>query len=83
MAVRVSRETSVGSATRSFRFEIVRDPARDQRHYEEGRASEQERFHQGSIAQRVFDRLSLVKPSNSRPAETACEHVGAAADDAA
>jgi hypothetical protein len=80
MAVRVSRETSVGSATRSFRFEIVRDRARDQRHYEEGRASEQERFHQGSIAQRVFDRLSLVKPSNLRPAETPREHVGPAAD---
>jgi hypothetical protein len=83
MGIRASRETPAGSGTRSFRFENVPDRAGDRQQYEEGRAFEEGRFHHGSIAQRVFARLSLVKDSNSRLAEMPREHVDPAKGDAA
>lgn len=64
MGVRISREAPLGPGTRSFRFENVVDHAHDQKHYEEGRISEQGRFRTGSLAQRVFDILSTGKESN-------------------
>jgi hypothetical protein len=64
MGVRISREAPLGPGTRSFRFENVADRVHDQKQYEEGRISEEGRFHTGSLAQRVFDILSTGKEPN-------------------
>lgn len=87
MAVKVSRVIPFGSGARSFRLVNVHDVVRDQRQYEEGLALEQKRFQQGSISQRVFDRLSLVHhpegPGTDGPADQAREQVDPAEDNAA
>lgn len=87
MAVKVNRVASSGSGTRSFRLVNVNDRARDEKQYEEGLALEQQRFQQGSISQRVFERLSLVHhpedPDTDSPAEEAREQDGPAKENAA
>jgi hypothetical protein len=61
MALKISRVIPFGEGSRGFRFENHEDRAGDNKHYEEGRKLEKARFREGSLAQRIFDRLSSVK----------------------
>jgi hypothetical protein len=61
MALKITREIPLGSGNRGFRFENHDDRARDKRQYQEGLSLEKARFRRGSLAQRLFDRLSYEK----------------------
>lgn len=61
MALKISREISLGTGSKGFRFENQHDRARDRQHYQKGLLLEKARFRQGSVAQRLFDRLAYEK----------------------
>ncbi len=61
MALKIIREIPLGLGNRGFHFENQDDRARDKRQYLEGLSLEKARFRQGSLAQRLFDRLSYEK----------------------
>lgn len=63
MAVRISSVVQIDEASKGFRFENYKDSIEDRKQYEEGRILEQERFRQGSLAQRMFARLSSQNKS--------------------
>jgi hypothetical protein len=61
MALKISREMPFGAGSRGFRFENHEDRVKDKKQYEEGRKLEKARFRQGSLAQKIFERLSSEK----------------------
>ena len=58
MAVKITREISFGPGTKGFHFENERDSNADQEQYEEGRRLEDVSQQDGSIGQKIYDRLS-------------------------
>jgi hypothetical protein len=58
MAVEIRREAHFGQGSKGFRFELREDEGMDRRFYETGRELEAARFREGSLGQRIFDRLS-------------------------
>lgn len=58
MAIRVVKESAFGRLSRGFRFENHEDKATDSKLYDLGRNLENARFKQGSLGQKIFDRLS-------------------------
>ncbi len=70
MAIGISREAHFGLGGKSFRFEVHRDVVADQKLYEAGRELEAARFRNGSLAQRIFDRLSSTE---IKPSRAACD----------
>jgi hypothetical protein len=61
MAVRISREIAFGGGSRGFRFENHNDRTGDRKQYQKGLTLENARLRPGSLAQRLFDRLSYQK----------------------
>jgi hypothetical protein len=57
MALRIVREISFGLGNKGFHFENQEDEAEDQKQYEEGRALEDVRFREDSLAQKIYERL--------------------------
>lgn len=80
MAVKVSGEISLGSGTTSFSFENVNDSALDRQQYKEGLALEEGRFRAGSIAQKFFERLTVMQQDSRLVGNN---HEPAPAEDAA
>jgi hypothetical protein len=58
MAVKITRDMPVGARTLAFRFRNESDRSADLKHYEEGINLERARFQSGSLAQKIFERLS-------------------------
>jgi hypothetical protein len=58
MAVKIVREIAFGEGSRGFRFKNHPDQAEDRKQYQKGRLLEKARFREGSVAKRIFDRLS-------------------------
>lgn len=58
MAVKISRDIPLSVGSRAFSFRNQGDRIADQLQYEEGRSHENARFLRGSLAQKMFDRLS-------------------------
>jgi hypothetical protein len=58
MALKISREIPFGTGSKGFRFENHQDHVEDLKQYQKGRLLEKARFRQGSLAQKIFDRLS-------------------------
>jgi hypothetical protein len=58
MAVRISRKMPFGAGSRGFHFDNYADEVADLRRYQEGRTLEDARFRRGSLADRLFRRLS-------------------------
>jgi hypothetical protein len=61
MAVRVSRIAQFSSGSRGFRFESHRDEAEDCKVYGIGETFEREISREGSLGQRIFERLSSTE----------------------
>jgi len=57
MAIRITRQVSFGTHTRAFRFEVFRDEAQDKKIYELGCELEKERFREGSLGQKIYERI--------------------------
>ncbi len=60
MAVKISRKIAFGVGSKGFQFRNHNDVAGDRKHYEEGRSLEEARFRKGSLAQRMYARLSVA-----------------------
>jgi hypothetical protein len=58
MAVKIAREILFGPGTKGFRFENDKDSNADKEQYEEGRRLEEVSQQDGSLGQRIYDRLS-------------------------
>lgn len=58
MSVRISRKISFGPGNRGFQFTNRRDNVADQKVYDDGRVLEKERFREGSLGRKIYDRLS-------------------------
>jgi hypothetical protein len=58
MGVKISRKMPFGAGSRGFRFRNHADTIADQKQYEEGCTLEEERFRKGSLAQKIYERLS-------------------------
>jgi len=58
MAVKISRDIPLSVGSRAFSFQNQGDRIADQKQYDEGRRLENARFRNGSLAQKIFDRLS-------------------------
>lgn len=69
MAVKITREIPVSGGARVFRFRNESDLTGDRQHYEDGLNLEKARFQSGSLAQKIFDRLSVA--SAGSPAKVA------------
>jgi hypothetical protein len=69
MAVKITHDLPFSAGTRAFRFRNESDTTADLKRYEEGLNLEKARFQSGSLAQRIFDRLSVA--SVARPAKVA------------
>jgi len=67
MALKITRDVPSSVGTRAFRFRSEGDTTADLKRYEEGLNFEKARFQSGSLAQRIFDRLSVA--SVARPAK--------------
>jgi hypothetical protein len=61
MALRIVREMPLGPGSRGYRFENQEDNAADQQQYEEGCTLEEARFREGSLGQKIYERLSSDK----------------------
>jgi hypothetical protein len=61
MAIKIRREITFGVGNKGYRFENHEDEIEDTKQYQNGRDLEEARFIQGSLAQRIFDRLSPKK----------------------
>jgi hypothetical protein len=69
MALKITRDVPSSVGTPSFRFRSEGDTTADLKRYEEGLNLEKARFQSGSLAQRIFDRLSVARVA--RPAKVA------------
>jgi hypothetical protein len=69
MALKIMRDVPLSVGTRAFHFCNKTEHTADRQCYEEGINLEKSRFLRGSLAQEIFDRLSVV--TVSRPAEAA------------
>jgi hypothetical protein len=58
MSVKISRKIPFGAGSRGFRFRNHEDAIADRKQYEEGCDLEEARFRKGSLAQRIYERLS-------------------------
>ena len=58
MAFELSREARSGIGSRDYRFQFRRDFAAERKLFEAGQKCENARFHKGSLAQKIFDRMS-------------------------
>jgi hypothetical protein len=58
MALRIVREMPLGSGSKGFRFENHEDSTADQKQYEEGRSLEESRFRDGTLGQKIYNRLA-------------------------
>lgn len=58
MGVKISRKMPFGSGSVGFRFRNHADTVADRKQYEEGCTLEEARFRKGSLAQKIYDRLS-------------------------
>jgi hypothetical protein len=58
MAVKISRKLPFGAGSKGFRFRNYADAIGDRRHYQEGRTLEEARFRKGTLAQKIYQRLS-------------------------
>jgi hypothetical protein len=58
MGVKISRTMPFGAGSKGFRFQNHEDAVADRKQYEEGRKLEKARFRKGSLAQKIYERLS-------------------------
>jgi hypothetical protein len=58
MGVKISREITLGTGSKGFRFRNHHDAIADQKQYYEGRIHEKARFREGSLARKIYERLS-------------------------
>ncbi len=58
MGLKISRKMPFGAGSRGFRFRNHADTLGDRKQYEEGCTLEQARFRTGSLAQKIYARLS-------------------------
>ena len=58
MALKIICEAPLGPGHKAFRFLNHEDRNADQMWYEDGRALEKARFREGSLGQKIFERLS-------------------------
>jgi hypothetical protein len=65
MAVKVSRMAQFSSGSRGYRFESHRDEAEDRKVYEVGKTLEREVSREGSLGQRVLERLFFAEANAS------------------
>jgi len=70
MAVKITREAQFEPGNKGFRFELRDDEGMDRSFYEAGRRMEAARFQEGSIGQRIFERLSASAEAAPTPDET-------------
>jgi hypothetical protein len=66
MAVKISRRIAFGAGSKGFRFHNYANAAGDRKHYEEGRSLEEARFRKGTLAQKMYARLSVALSSTSK-----------------
>jgi hypothetical protein len=58
MGVKITRAMPLGAGSKGFRFRNYADTIEDQKQYEEGCTLEKARFRKGSIAEKIYERLS-------------------------
>jgi hypothetical protein len=57
MALKIVREMELSSGSKGFRFRNHEDRTADEKQYKKGRTLEKARFRQGSLGQKIYERL--------------------------
>jgi hypothetical protein len=61
MALKIVREMELSPGSKGFRFRNHEDTIADEKQYKKGRTFERARFRQGSLGQKIYERLSSSK----------------------